>query len=337
VQQIDDSIPPVVAAQPVSQLITAQTAHADPALAPTEIGGPLVAADELPTGRQPPAVALIEPGSGPITMLGAGPVPRGQRIAAQPVAPTLPPYTAPGAPTMAGPGLRVVPGPTDSGSYGSYRTLAPRERNWKLLIAVVSAAAVIGSLTVFVAMGGGDKPRRTDVAASAPDHVDAAQEAPPPPKLVDAAEARGQLVDAPEPVVAAADAAEPVAADAAVVEVILDAAPIDEITALYNGGRFTAAVAACVRSIERSRGIDADHAGLCTLAACNVRDATHARLWLARVVAGKRPKLVAQCRDLGVDLSPPKRPPPTPPPTPPPPRGSAAVDPCEADPASCQH
>jgi hypothetical protein len=252
---------------------------------------------------------------------------------APPVPATLPPFTSPGAPTVAGPGLRVVPGPGASSSHASYPSYpsypsyqsqpesTSGHRSW-ILVGVVAAAAIVGSLTVWMLTRGGAGSARPDalfdLRADAPARVAAAAgDAPAPIAVEDAASDPPMLDGAPM-----IDAAPPDAE-----EVRIDAPMVDEITALFNGGRFAEALAACVR------GFPVDHASTCALAACHSGDAARARAWLPKVMAGRRPRIVGQCKDLGVDLAAPKRPPPTPPP-----RGSGTrVDPCEADPASCQH
>ncbi|MCW5801754.1 MAG: protein kinase, partial [Deltaproteobacteria bacterium] len=231
------------AAPPASQLMTA--AHLDPALAPTQMGMPLV--EEISTDRE----QALPPG--PVTMLGpAAPMPyasepRGEQVplgyapgvaptiaptVAPTVPPTLPPFTSPGGHTFPGPGLRVVPGPTGSASYPSYGSYPPQpepasHRSW-MLFGIVGAAAIVGSLTVWLATRGGseDPPR------------------PRPSNLVlvaDAAVADAAIViDEPVPIDAAVDARAEEPADAAPAEPPPDAAPADDIAALFDRGRFAA-------------------------------------------------------------------------------------------------
>lgn len=92
-------------------------------------------------------------------------------------------------------------------------------------------------------------------------------------------------------------------------------------TALADG-RYADGLEACGRV-----DISPDASVLCTRLACKQHDVAQARLWIARAPKIERGVLEAECKRDGTDLRPkPVRPP-----------GSTKVDPCKADPMSCQH
>jgi hypothetical protein len=90
----------------------------------------------------------------------------------------------------------------------------------------------------------------------------------------------------------------------------------DEITRASSDGRHDKVVALC-----GAGPISAEHAPLCFLAACHIGDEPRARKLIAAVPAASRDRLIANCQQIGVDVTRPAKP---------------AVD-CEAEPMACQH
>ncbi len=197
---------------------------------------------------------------------------------------------------------------------------------WQLVL-VMAIAALVGSLTMWLVMRGGEPP----MAAAAPG--DAALASSP----ADAA-TTGTSVDASVAIVMASvpDAALATPEqflDAAVVMSTRDAAmPVDATTTTVDAAepaksrpskpdleavmaehRYWDVVARCSKTLSNP--------AICVLAACHVEQTTKARAWFARVDKPKRRQLIAACKQQNVELVVTK----------------PAIDPCIADPMACQH
>ncbi len=192
-----------------------------------------------------------------------------------------------------------------SGSSKALPAARVDDRRWPL-IAIVAAAAVIGSLTVWAVMRSDDAaviasvPLDALVAAS---ERDGSESAAATEVAHDAAEV-ALVFDAPGP--------EPVTHDAAPVR--------DALAVAMDEQRYSDVVAACEVEVK------AQHASSCTLAACQLRHEPQARRWFPRVTAGRR-SVVTACRALGIDLVPKVRAP----------RDAGVTDPCAANPMACQN
>jgi hypothetical protein len=205
------------------------------------------------------------------------------------------------------------------------------------MLAIVIGAAVIGSLTVFLAMrgGGGDTTTAADAAQLANAPADAGDLPVPDTATPGDALATISVPDAGVEVAidataAAIDAAAPLAVDAAVVpadtakHASVDAQKSALRTAM-DEGRYAAAVHECTKTFS------SHIAALCTLAACRAGQESRAQRWYPRIPGSSARRGVAtSCHSSGIDVIK-KRPPP-----PPKPR-DAGVDPCAANPMACPH
>ncbi len=90
----------------------------------------------------------------------------------------------------------------------------------------------------------------------------------------------------------------------------------DEITRAYRATLYDKVLDQCGRG-----PVSAEHAPWCFLAACHVGNEAKARKLITAVPGTRRDQLVANCRQLGVDVKKPDKPP----------------EDCEADPMACQH
>jgi hypothetical protein len=274
-----------------------------------------------PVPSEPPANL---PQSGPIVASARITTPASPAARVTLPLPAPPPsvVSAPAYPSPASSGHSFPPRDSASGSYpyhsgsqGAYPLSAPAStRNW-MLIAIVAAAAVLGSLVVWIAMRGGGGAQTVDAASVVAVPADAADE--PIEIEVDAAPA---VVPADAHVVVA-DAAAPVD------QLTPDAAPpspADELADFMARGRWGDAVALCTKKLAASA------AATCTMAACAARSESKARQWFAKVggTAAKR-QVTQQCRANGIEVVP------RPIVRPPPPR-DAGVNPCIVNPADCQ-
>jgi hypothetical protein len=86
--------------------------------------------------------------------------------------------------------------------------------------------------------------------------------------------------------------------------------PPDDLARLYAAEHYDRVIAQC------GGPVSADHAPLCFLAACHLRDEVAARRLITAVPAARRDPLAVSCKQLGVDIK--------------------KAD-CEADPMACQH
>jgi hypothetical protein len=199
--------------------------------------------------------------------------------------------------------------PYPSGSQPSYSMpdvpVQSRQRNW-VLIGVVAAAAIVGSLVVWLAMRGSGGSEST---------ADAAEVATitPPPAPVDAVEEEIEIEVPDAQVAASADA---------YVAPPADAAEVEDLAALMAANRFADAVALCAKQMTAAQ------VATCTIAACQAKSESKAKQWYAKI-SGSRRQVTTACRQAGLDLAP------KPVVRPPAPR-DAGVDPCVVNPANCQ-
>jgi hypothetical protein len=75
-------------------------------------------------------------------------------------------------------------------------------------------------------------------------------------------------------------------------------AAVEDLAAMLRAGKTDEVIAACRAS---ARAL-AQNASTCTLAACQLHDATNARVWLARTSTGKRAAIAAQCASAGTAI-----------------------------------
>ena len=221
-----------------------------------------------------------------------------------------------------------------SGALAAHASLVEDRppRSWPM-IAVIGAAALIGSLTVWIVMKtGAGGATSADAAASAVAGSDAPLVEPVPGPGPGPGPVVTEIEPSPPPAV---DAAEPVAvaADAAVAAVAADAmarpvSPPPELRTpldiAMDDQRYDEVVDIC------SKRITPETAAACTFAACRQRAEAKARQWFGRVPAPGRARVLASCRGAGLDLAPPRRPSTV--------KTDAGVeDRCEVDPMACQH
>jgi eukaryotic-like serine/threonine-protein kinase len=308
------SVPPPVISAPVTVPMSAAVAAA---LAPTEVV-PLVSPDEMATVRsvkQPPPPEMGK------TMLGPGV----SMLARAPAA-----YSGTGSQASYPQMPAFPPVATQSGEA------SPSSTRW-LLLGVVGAAAVIGSLTVWIVMRAAsssdvkERPKFEATAAVPPEPPAPAPEidAATPAVAIDAPEpapiavAEKQAAPAPSPSPAPAPAAPPPSPDEP-----KPAVTKDSLQAAYMSGRYTDVASAC------QKGAVTDAPVLCAISACHLHQETRAKQWYGKVASAKqRARVAASCRDLGVELAA-RRPPPDKPsgdkPAP------KEPNPCEANPMDCQ-
>jgi len=323
------SVPPPPAMAPSAPVTVPMSAAVAAALAPTEVV-PLVSPEEMVTERsvkQPPAPEMGKTMLGPgVSMLARGPAAfsgTGSQ-ASYPQMPAFPPVA------------------TQSGEA------SPSNTRW-LLLGVVGAAAVIGSLTVWIVM-------RAASSSDAKEHpkfeakADPPEPPPPPPTPTQTPMSATATIDS-SAAAAAAAAAEP--APIAVAEKQVAPAPSpapaparppppppppdepkpaavtkDSLQAAYMSGRYTDVAAAC------QKGAVADAPVLCAISACHLHQDTRAKQWYGKVASAKqRARVAASCRDLGVELAARRPPPDKPSGDKPPPK---EPNPCEANPMDCQ-
>ncbi|MEO8707319.1 MAG: hypothetical protein ABI867_45245, partial [Kofleriaceae bacterium] len=126
-------------------------------------------------------------------------------------------------------------------------------------------------------------------------------------------------------------AIEPDAAEAIIPEI--DAAPVspsDPRQLAFEDKRYGDVVTGCAKT-----SVSGEYALICTLSACHVKAEGKARIWAARIAtSASRRAAASACRDLGVELV--AKAVVRPPPPIPRPIDAGAVDPCVANPMSCQ-
>ncbi|MGN6106012.1 MAG: serine/threonine protein kinase, partial [Kofleriaceae bacterium] len=252
--------------------------------------------------------------SGPQVAVGSAEHP--SRAAASGSHPSISAHSIPAMPAL--PGIPVLQPP----------------RRWPM-VAVIGSATVIGSLTMWFAMKrNASEPAAPPAGSQAAIVMRAEPPVAPTPAPVAPTPAPAAVIDAgaAAPAVDASAAAPAIHASAASARTDAVAAgaaqptvvdPSAAIALAITEQRYADAVAAC------SAQLPADSADACTLAACHTRLDTKARAWFARVANG-RAKLAATCRGLGIELVV-KRP------ASKPVAPGGVPDPCDVDPASCQH
>lgn len=268
--------------------------------------------------------------SGPQVAVGSAEHP--SRPAASGSHPSISAHSIPAMPAL--PGIPVLQPP----------------RRWPM-VAVIGSATVIGSLTMWFAMKRNASEPAAPPAGSQTAIVMRAESpvapTPAPAAVIDAGAAataidasvtvaRVDAVAAGQPPVsdarssgttagsaqaAGAGSSQPIAGDPGAQPTSVD--PSAAIALAITEQRYADAVAAC------SAQLPADSADACTLAACHARLDAKARAWFTRVANG-RAKLAATCRGLGIELVV-KRP------ASKPVAPGGVPDPCDVDPASCQH
>jgi serine/threonine protein kinase len=301
-----------------------------------------VPSGDLPLAAPPPTQPEVPPHrTHPVTPRPSGPSISG---GPRPSGPAIVPGSGAQAAILSGSGPQaaILPGSGGHALVAGGQALPPMEdpaaeekpaRSWPM-IAVIGAAAVIGSLTVWIVMKAGGGGGADGAAADAPGAAVAAladagaadEPAPrgssgvtvsPVPELADAAVALVIEVDAavaPSPAV-----------DAAVAPIVPVAPSRTPLDIAMEDKRYDEAVTICTKRIT------AEIAASCALAACFERSEAKARQWFAKVPAGARPRVIATCRGTGIDLAPAARPRP-------PGRVDAGIeDKCEVDPMACQH
>jgi hypothetical protein len=237
--------------------------------------------------------------------------------------------------------------------------MASRGRAWPLY-AVIGGAALVGSIAMVLVMRSGAAAKVTEPAIASrgapPPGRPASQitvvpiiEAPPADHAA-ALAAAAQTSAASAPVTAAPTAAAAAKRDSAVAAgatakspgaargirtpappriqpapaaVVTGREPSDEIARAFAAAKYDKVVAQC-----SGRPVTAEHAPPCVLAACHVGNEAAARKLIVAAPAARRERLIASCKDLGVDLG----------------VGPGAdkalakpLDDCEADPMACQH
>ena len=320
-----DPVPPSVPPPMTAPMPAAVAA----ALAPTEVV-PLVSPEEMVTQRsvkQPPPPEMGKTMLGPgVSMLARGPAFSGTGSqASYPQMPAFPPVATQSAES------------------------SPSNTRW-LLLGVVGAAAVIGSLTVWIVMRAASSSTtkeqpKFEAKAEPPEPL-------PPPTPVQTPMSATATIDSAAPAVAI-DAAEsaPIAVAAKQAAPSPPPAPAppppsppppppspdepkpaavtkDSLQAAYMSGRYTDVAAAC------QKGAVADAPVLCAISACHLHQDTRAKQWYGKVASAKqRARVAASCRDLGVELAARRPPPDKPSGDKPPPK---EPNPCEANPMDCQ-
>jgi serine/threonine protein kinase len=217
-----------------------------------------------------------------------------------------------------------------SGSHAAYPTLPippvqRTQRSWPLIL-IVAAAAIIGSVTVWMVMRGRSAETPLDaelVGAVTPDTAPLVVEVAPDAAVAEVTPDAAAIV--------IVDAAAPTITPDA--EIVIEDPPppppkppkVRELDAraLFDKGRFDDAVKLCARHLT--------DAALCTRAACGDNNKDRAKTWFGKITSSStKTRVAAQCRELGIELAP-KKPPPV--------RPDAGVkgDPCEENPMDCQH
>jgi hypothetical protein len=235
-------------------------------------------------------------------------------------------------PRMTSSGLAVMAADSNGSLRSSASYRAPVERHGWPFYAVIGGAALVGSIAVLLAMRWGSTAsdatsapgaaslavRKADSAATLPSSTgsltvspieqapDPAATAPPgdPPKA-----SRPTRAAAPP---RTASTAPPAAAPA---QPMTKREHDDELNRSYAAGLYDKVVEQC-----GAGPLSAEHAPLCFLAACHAGNEARARKWIAAVPSSKREQLLANCKQVGLDIKKPDKP----------------VD-CEADPMACQH
>jgi serine/threonine protein kinase len=274
---------------------------------PAQLSGPLTA----PTvSAQPPRQTTLYP----------PPIPPRAAMSSQP------PPIAPGVGSYSGAQPVIADGYSQSQVD---QDIERPSRIWPL-VAIVAAAAVVGSVTVYLVMRGGTDVviRDSAVATLAPADAAAVAESADADVVVQAPsnDAAPLVVDAA--VAVSVDAAIPVDAAPAVKPPPVTKSLGDEIKVAAIERRHADVVALCAKSTEP------DHLLVCTVSACHEHLEARAKAWLAKLPAPSKRFAITQCHDLGVELVP-KAKPPTPPNTPRVPT-DGGVDPCVANPMACQ-
>lgn len=174
------------------------------------------------------------------------------------------------------------------------------------VIAVIAALCVVASLAVWLTMRGGD-----DQAGTPPETTQAARGGAPMVASDAAVFDAVESFSAERPFDPPSDSGADPVAD-----------PFASAAAALAAGRYADGLAACGQlAITTEVGM------LCTRLACKQGDAAAARVWIARAAKIERGVLEAECKRDGTDLRPKAVRPP----------GPTKIDPCKADPMSCQH
>ncbi len=234
---------------------------------------------------------------------------------------TVPMYRAPMATpanpfstsaSQPGTGSAVVPypmvasAPTGSATGGG--------TNVKVIAAVAALCVGVGIVAWLLVRDRGEAPKLDEFAGAPADAATTVVVAPPDAAIaqvtIDAAVAAvggsDAPIDAPQPVVAPED-------------------PLAPLQAALAQGRYAEGLAGC-----GSVAISPELGLVCTRLACKLGDAAKAKQWIARAAKIDRGVLEAECKRDGTELAPRPK-------TGRPPRDTTKVDPCKADPMSCQH
>jgi hypothetical protein len=293
--------------------------------------------DSFPAGPE-----RATPGASPGQQAGAIVPPSGQRTALSASSGHLPRMTSSGHPAAA------------ADSHGSMRSSAshraPVERHGWPFYAVIGGAALIGSVAVILAMGSDGAETGATSAGHAASAVvrpaDSKAALPSPPSAITVVPIEPGANPSGNAASAGSGAAKPVtdepAADpstaqagtapkatrptrvgappraaptTAAAQPPAKGAPDDELGRWYAAEQYDKVVEQC-----GAGPLPAEHAPMCFLAACHVRNEAKARKWIAAVPAAKREQLTTNCKQLGVDVK----------------KSDKPVD-CEADPMACQH
>ncbi len=223
--------------------------------------------------------------------------------------PSVPNVFSPSA-SQPGSGSAMIPYPM----VHSAPTVAPsqigRGTNVKVIAAVAALCLGVGLGVFLLVRDKGDAPKIDELAAAPADAATLAVVAPPDAAVV------AMTVDAAAPAAAPIDAAP---------TVVASEDPLAPLQAALAQGRFAEGLAACAGVASST-----DLGLVCTRLACKVGDVAKAKQWILRAAKIDRGVLEAECKRDGTELS-------SRPKTGRPPRETTKVDPCKADPMSCQH